>query len=148
MLLKNKKRQNKTKTLKLNVCLICFYIVFLLGKGGNMRKKVKGKLYFLAKDAKLRMRNYNREKSVFEQIPYAKACFGVYEQELYERVCKLLDRDEIIINPIQELIDYKHYNTLSLDAKQKYIFDLSEKYKEMKNRYNKEHERFANVSNI
>ena len=48
-----------------------------------MRKKVKGKLYFLAKDAKSRMRNYNKEKSIFEQIPYAKACFGVREQELY-----------------------------------------------------------------
>ena len=38
-----------------------------------MRKRVKGKLYFLARDAKTRMRNYNREKSIFEQIPYAKA---------------------------------------------------------------------------
>ena len=34
-----------------------------------MRRKIKGKLYFLAKDAKLRMRNFNKEKSIFEQIP-------------------------------------------------------------------------------
>ena len=113
-----------------------------------MRKKVKGKLYFLAKDAKTRMRNYNKEKSIFEQIPYAKACFGVHEQELYDRVCKLLDREEIIINPIQELIDHKYYNSLSLEAKQKYVFELSEKYKQMKLRYIKEHEHFAKVSNI
>lgn len=111
-----------------------------------MRRKIKGKLYFLAKDAKLRMRNYNKEKSIFEQIPYAKACFGVREQELYERVCKLLERDEIVINPIQELIDRKYYNSLTLDAKQKYIFELSEKYKEMKNRYEIERREFANVS--
>ena len=113
-----------------------------------MKKKIKGKLYFLAKDAKYRMRNFTKEKSIFNQIPYAKACFGAHEQELYERVCKLLDRDDVIINPIQELIDYKLYNDLSLEAKQKYIFDLSEKYKEMKVRYNREHEMFANVSNI
>lgn len=113
-----------------------------------MRKKVKGKLYFLAKDAKSRMRNYNKEKSIFEQIPYAKACFGVREQELYEKVCRLLDRDEVVINPIKELVDYKYYNALSLEAKQKYIFDLSEKYKLMKIRYEKEHENLANVSNI
>lgn len=113
-----------------------------------MRRKVKGKLYFLAKDAKIRMRNFNKEKSIFEQIPYAKACFGVREQELYERVCKLLERDEIVINPIQELVDRKYYNTLTLDAKQKYIFELSEKYKEMKIRYEAEHGRLANVSNI
>ncbi len=113
-----------------------------------MRRKIKGKLYFLAKDAKIRMRNFNKEKSIFEQIPYAKACFGVREQELYERVCKLLERDEIVINPIQELVDRKYYNTLTLDAKQKYIFELSEKYKEMKIRYESERGRFANVSNI
>ena len=113
-----------------------------------MKKKVKGRLYFLAKDAKTRMRNYNKEKSVFEQIPYAKACFGVREQELYEKVCKLLERDEVIINPIKELVDYKYYNSLSIDAKQKYIFDLSEKYKTMKLRYEKEHSNFAQVSNI
>ena len=113
-----------------------------------MRRKIKGKLYFLAKDAKIRMRNFNKEKSIFEQIPYAKACFGVREQELYERVCNLLERDEIVINPIQELVDRKYYNTLTLDAKQKYIFELSEKYKEMKIRYEAERGRFANVSNI
>lgn len=113
-----------------------------------MRKKVKGKLYYLARDAKARMKNFNREKSIFEQIPYAKACFGVHEQELYEKVCRLLEREEIVINPIKELVDYKYYNTLSLEAKQKYIFDLSEKYKSMKIRYEKEHETLAKVSNI
>ena len=113
-----------------------------------MRKKIKGKLYFLAKDAKSRMRNYNRERSIFEQIPYAKACFGVQEQELYDRVCKILNRDEIVINPIQELVDYKYYNTLSLESKQKYIFELSEKYKQMKARFELEREELARVSNI
>ena len=53
-----------------------------------------------------------------------------------------------MINPIKELVDYKYYNTLSLDAKQKYIFDLSEKYKLMKIRYEKEHENLQQVSNI
>lgn len=113
-----------------------------------MRKKVKGKLYFLAKDAKTRMRNFNREKSIFEQIPYSKACFGVQEQELYERVCKILSRDEVVVNPIQELIDMKYYNSLSLEAKQKYIFDLAEKYKIMKLRFERENEQYAKVSNI
>ena len=113
-----------------------------------MRRKIKGKLYYLARDAKSRMRNYNKEKSIFEQIPYAKACFGVREQELYERVCKILSRDEIVINPIQELVDYKYYNSLTLEAKQKYIFDLSEKYKEMKDRFFLEQEELQKVSFI
>lgn len=113
-----------------------------------MRKKVKGKLYFLARDAKTRMRNYNREKSIFEQIPYSKACLGEQDKELYERVCRILSRDDVVVNPIQELIDFKYYNSLSLEAKQKYIFDLAEKYKIMKLRYERENEMFAKVSNI
>lgn len=113
-----------------------------------MRRKVKGKLYLLARDAKARMKNFNREKSIFEQIPYAKACFGVKEQELYSRVCKILARDEVVINPIQELVDYKYYNSLTAEAKQKYIFDLSEKYKQMKNRYIMERDQLAHISNI
>ena len=110
-----------------------------------MRKKVKGKLYFLARDTKSRMRNYNKERSVFEQIPYAKASFNTHDQELYERVCKMLLSDEVVINPIQELVDKKVYNTLSLDAKQRYIFDLSEKYKEMKTRFEREHETMRDI---
>ena len=113
-----------------------------------MRKKIKGKLYFMARDAKSRMRNYNREKSVFEQLPYAKIGLSEKEQNLYERVCRILDSNTIVINPIKELVDNKYYNTLSLEGKQKYIFDLSEKYKEMKVRYEREHQQLANVSSI
>ncbi len=112
-----------------------------------MRKKVKGKLYFLARDAKSRMRNFNKERSIFEQVPYAKMCFSAKEQELYERVCKMLDSDQIIINPIKELMDHKYYNSLSIEGRQKYISDLSEKYKEYKLRYEREHE-LKNVSSI
>ena len=117
-------------------------------KGGFMRRKVKGRLYLLARDAKSRMRNYNKEKSIFEQIPYAKACFGVHEQELYLKVCKILQSEEVVVNPIKELIDYKYYNALPLEAKQKYIFDLAEKYKVLKERFEREQEKLARVSSI
>ncbi len=110
-----------------------------------MRRKIKGKLYYLARDAKSRMRNYNHEKSIFEQVSYTHS-LNIAEQELYDRVCRLLSRDEVIINPIKELIDNRYYSSLSLEGKQKYIFDLSEKYKEMKTRFEKEN--FARVSNI
>ena len=113
-----------------------------------MKKKIKGKLYFLARDAKSRMRNFNKEKSVFDQLPHAKIGLSEKEQNLYERVCRILDSNTIVINPIKELVDNKYYNTLSLEGKQKYIFDLSEKYKEMKVRYEREHQQLANVSSI
>ena len=113
-----------------------------------MRKRVRGKLYFLARDAKTRMKNYNKERSIFEQMPYVKA-YNSHEQELYHRVCKLLSNNGVVINPIKELIDNKYYNSLSLEGKQRYIFDLSEKYKEMKARYEREHDQvLAAASNI
>ena len=123
-------------------------ILYSLSTGGCMRKKVKGKLYYLAREAKARMRNYNKEKSIFEQIPYMKACLSTQEQELYKRVCKLLSSEEIIINPIQELVDRKYYNSLSLEAKQKYIFDLTEKYKQMKFRFEAEQAKYSKVQNL
>lgn len=108
-----------------------------------MRKKPKGKLYFMARDAKYRMRNFNKEKSVFEQVTYVKACASEREKELYNKVCRILSSDQIVINPIKELVDNKYYNSLSLDAKQRYIYELSEKYKEMKLRYEREHAQYV-----
>ena len=81
-------------------------------------------------------------------MPYDKIGLSEKEQNLYERVCRILDSNTIVINPIKELVDNKYYNTLSLEGKQKYIFDLSEKYKEMKVRYEREHQQLANVSSI
>lgn len=101
-------------------------------------KKVKGTLYSLARQAKNRMRNYSKDKSIFENIQYINS-YNEQDQALYKKICKMLNEDRVIINPIRELIDKKYYDTLSLEAKQKYIFDLSDKYKEMKERYIKEH---------
>ena len=104
-----------------------------------MRRRVKGKLYYLAREAKKRLASYGKERSIFEQLSYAKTCLGEQEQELYDRVCKILDREDVVINPIQELVDKKYYNSLSLESKQKYIIDLTEKYKDLKMRYFREH---------
>ena len=108
-----------------------------------MKRKIKGKLYFLARDAKSRMKNFNKERSIFEQVPYAHTCFSAKEQELYTKVCKILSKDEVVINPIKELMDNKYYNTLTIEGKQRYIIDLSQKYKELKLRYEREHEQYA-----
>jgi hypothetical protein len=101
-------------------------------------KKTKGTLYLLARQAKTRMRNYSKEKSIFENMQYINS-YNEQDQILYKKICKMLDEDRIVINPIKELIDKKYYDSLSLEAKQKYIFDLSDKYREMKERYIKEH---------
>lgn len=99
--------------------------------------KKSGVLYNLAKQAKRRMKNYN--KGGIKQLSYAKIAYSDKDQILYDKVCKMLDEDRIIINPINELIDKKYYDNLSLESKQRYILDLSDKYREMKERYDREH---------
>jgi len=102
------------------------------------RIKQKGTLYNLARQAKNRMRNYSKDKSVFGNINYINS-YNEQDQQLYKKISKMMEEDRIIINPIKELIDKKYYDSLSLEARQKYIFDLSDKYKEMKERYIREH---------
>ena len=98
--------------------------------------KKTGVLYNLAKQAKSRMKNYN--KGGLQQLSYAKLAYSDKDQLLYKKVCRMLDEDRIIINPINELIDKKYYDSLSMESKQRYILDLSDKYRQMKERYNRE----------
>lgn len=98
--------------------------------------KKTGVLYNLAKQAKSRMKNYN--KGGLQRLSYAKLAYSDKDQMLYKKVCRMLDDDRIIINPINELIDKKYYDTLSIESKQRYILDLSDKYRQMKERYNRE----------
>ena len=57
---------------------------------------------------------------------------------LYEKVCKIMDRDSVVTNPIHELIDREYYERLTPDAQQRYILYLSEKYLQLKARYMQE----------
>lgn len=107
-------------------------------------QKKSGALYNLAKQAKRRMKNYN--KGGMQHLSYSKCAYNEQDQALYRKICKMLEEDRLIINPIQELVDKKYYDTLSLEGKQRYIFDLSDKYKEMKERYYKERN-LSKVSN-
>lgn len=98
--------------------------------------KKSGVLYNLAKQAKRRMKNYN--KGGIQHLSYAKLAYSDKDQLLYKKVCRMLEEDRIIINPINELIDKKYYDSLSIESKQRYILDLSEKYREMKERFDRE----------
>lgn len=98
--------------------------------------KKSGVLYNLAKQAKRRMKNYNN--GGLQHLSYAKLAYSDKDQILYKKVCQMLDDERIIINPINELIDKKYYETLSFESKQRYILDLSDKYRQMKERYDRE----------
>lgn len=60
------------------------------------------------------------------------------DETLYRKVCDILDRDELALNPIGQLIDAEVYSELDPAAKQRYILELSEKFRELKDRYYRE----------
>lgn len=60
------------------------------------------------------------------------------EDEFYKKVVKLLNENEYVLNPIMRLIDHDVYDNLSEIAKQNYIYELTDKYNKMKERYEEE----------
>lgn len=60
------------------------------------------------------------------------------EQEAFQnRVYELLSKDEECLNPLKELVDTKMLALMTDTEKQKYIFDLSEKYITVRDDYYK-----------
>lgn len=60
------------------------------------------------------------------------------DEKMYAKVCAILDRDEATINPIGQLIDNDVYSKLDPASKQRYILELSNKFREFKERYERE----------
>lgn len=58
--------------------------------------------------------------------------------KLYEKVKEMLDKNCDITNPISKLIDHKVYNKLDERSKERYLFELVDKYKKYKEKYEKE----------
>ena len=57
------------------------------------------------------------------------------EERLYEKVCNILDKDSDTLSPIGQLIDKEEYQRLDEGGRQKYILELSEKFRELSRRY-------------
>ncbi len=62
-----------------------------------------------------------------------------YDEMLYKKVCDMINRGLDKVNPIGNLIDKKVFLGLDFEAKQHYITTLNFKYKELKQRYYREH---------
>ena len=60
------------------------------------------------------------------------------DEKMYKKVCDILDSSEVALNPIGQLIDRDIYDGLDSTAKQRYILELSDKFRELKERYYKE----------
>lgn len=117
-------------------------------------------LKILAKEAKNRLKNGFWEKykdNVVDSFEKAKAegvdasrVIGYYEAKVssvkitdeseifYSKVKKLLEEYGERGNIISMLIDYSVYDSLSYEKKQKYVLELSEKYRKALERYKRE----------
>ena len=60
------------------------------------------------------------------------------DEVLYEKVCRILDADEDTMNPIGQLVDQDEFRRLDEGGRQRYILELSKKYRELKDRYYEE----------
>ena len=101
----------------------------------------------LAKQAKNRLskRNYfngKGEKSVMGNNYFAEYKLVLInskeDEKLYSKVKEILSENEDAINPIGKLVDKTKFNNLSENDKERYIFNLAEKYREMKKRFERE----------
>ena len=57
------------------------------------------------------------------------------DARLYSKVAEMLQQEGDIFNPISRLIDYKVYNKLDDSSRERYLFELVDKYKRYKEKY-------------
>lgn len=60
------------------------------------------------------------------------------DEKMYLKVCEILDSNEVTINPIGQLIERDVYDRLDGASRQRYVLELSEKFRELKDRYYRE----------
>lgn len=101
----------------------------------------------LARQAKCRLgkRNYYNGKGEIKVIgggylaDYKLVLISNKEDEkLYSKVKSILSEDEDVINPLGRLVDKNKFSSLSEMDKERYIFNLAEKYRVMRERFIKE----------
>ncbi len=61
-----------------------------------------------------------------------------HDEKMYLKVCEILDSNEVTINPIGQLIERDVYDRLDGASRQRYVLELSEKFRELKDRYYRE----------
>lgn len=57
------------------------------------------------------------------------------DAKLYNKVKQMLDENEDVVNPLAKLIDYKIFNKLNEEEKERYLLILVNKYKQYKIKY-------------
>lgn len=66
------------------------------------------------------------------------------DEKLYEQVCKILDNDIDVTNPIGQIVDKTKISKMTERERDRYIVNLTDKYLKLKNRYLNEKYKEAN----
>ena len=116
-----------------------------------MQKQGVDALKRFAQMAKNRLRNKVREQDIKESKGKSnfKVIYGTgvdvkskiitkEDEKLYVKIRDMLDENVDIINPIAKLIDYKVYNKMDTLSKERYLFEMVNKYKIYKTKYQQE----------
>ena len=112
-------------------------------------KELSGRelLKLMAQQAKNRMRGKTEQSSDFkviiggDHLEYKSIIIKNNEDEiLYDKIKDILSVDGEGINPIHKIIDIDKYNKMNSFQQEKYLFDLTDKYRKLKDRYFKEQE--------
>ena len=69
--------------------------------------------------------------------------FAERDEKLYGKVKNMLDENEDVTDPIARLMDRSEYDRLDPDNKQRYILELSAKFRELKDRYYREKSKYV-----
>ncbi len=69
--------------------------------------------------------------------------FAERDERLYGKVRDMLDKDEDVADPIGRLVDRDVFDKLDADNRQRYILELSAKFRELKERYYKEKSKYV-----
>ena len=97
----------------------------------------------LAQQAKNRLKGKTTDERNLKliqggQVQYKRVLLSDKENKiLYNKVKDLLE-DETVFNPIARLIDMKYYNSLPLNLREKYFFELVDKFHEYKDQIESE----------
>ena len=95
-------------------------------------------LKMLVLQAKCRLRGENAPRK--ENV---KLISKTEDDALYEKVITLLNENEEVLNPIARLMDMTTYKKLDNIGKERYFFNLVNKYKDLKERYIKEQKKIC-----
>ena len=90
----------------------------------------------LAQQAKNRLKG-KKQKENFKllqggEVEFKRVLINNNESKImYDKIKNLLESDDVF-NPISQLIDFKYYNSLPLNLREKYFFDIVDKYYSIK----------------